>query len=85
MSSEGYVLLALACIVSFGTGVLIGCLNSLSLKAFFRNIKNLYIIIVYFGFGYLDAIYYTYKQDKDLFEDFWECLQEELYAIADSQ
>ena len=48
-----------------------------------KNLKNLYIIIRYFGFGYLKAIYQNYKADKDEYEDFWECLQEELYAIAD--
>ena len=57
----------------------------MKVKQFCRNIKNLYVIIRYFGFSYLDSIYYNYKQDKDSYEDFWECLQEELYAMADSQ
>lgn len=50
-----------------------------------RNLKNLYGIIRYFGFGFLKTIYQNYKSDKDSYEDFWECLQEELYAMADSQ
>lgn len=50
-----------------------------------KNLKNLYIIIRYFGFSFLKTIYQNYKSDKDLYEDFWECLQEELYAMADSQ
>ena len=57
----------------------------MKVKQFCRNIKNLYGIIRYFGFSYLNTIYYNYKQDKDSYEDFWECLQEELYAMADSQ
>ena len=56
-----------------------------NLKKNIKNLKNLYIIIRYFGFGFLKTIYQNYKSDKDLYEDFWECLQEELYAIADSQ
>ena len=50
-----------------------------------RDIKNLWCIIRYFGFGFLKAIIDNYKSDKDLYEDFWECLQEEIYAMADSQ
>lgn len=57
----------------------------MKVKQFFRNIRNLYCIIRYFGFSYLASIYCNYKQNKDVYEDFWECLQEELYAMADSQ
>lgn len=57
----------------------------MAIKQFCKNIKNLYIIIRYFGFNYLDSIHYVYKQNKDMYEDFWECLQEEIYALADSQ
>lgn len=46
--------------------------------------KNVYIIIHYFGFGYLRAIYERYKTDKDAYENFAECVQDELYALADS-
>ena len=37
------------------------------MKQFCRNIKNLYVIIRYFGFSYLDSIYYNYKQNKDVY------------------
>lgn len=48
-----------------------------------KFIKNIYVIIRYFGFGYLKAIYENYRADKDVYENFAECVREELYALAD--
>ena len=52
-------------------------------KQFRRNIKNLYFIIRYFGFKYLNTIHCINKQNKDVYEDFWECLQEEIYGLIE--
>lgn len=49
-----------------------------------KFLKNVYIIIRYFGFDYLRALYENYKTDKDNYENFAECVQDELYAISDS-
>lgn len=49
-----------------------------------KFLKNVYIIIRYFGFGYLRALYENYKTDKDNYKNFAECVQDELYALADS-
>lgn len=47
-----------------------------------RKLKNIYIAIRYFGLGFLLAVYQNYKSDKDSYDDFWECLQEEFYAMG---
>lgn len=49
-----------------------------------KFLKNVYVIIRYFGFNFLRVIYENYKTDKDSYENFAECIQEELYAMADS-
>ncbi|MBO7712224.1 MAG: hypothetical protein J6S85_01575 [Methanobrevibacter sp.] len=48
-----------------------------------KFIKNIYTIIRYLGFGYVKAIYENYRADKDMYENFAECVQEELYALGD--
>lgn len=49
-----------------------------------KFLKNVCIIIRYFGFGYLRALYEQYKTDKNVYENFAECVQDELYALEDS-
>lgn len=49
-----------------------------------KFLKNVYTIIRYFGFDYLRALYEKYKTDKDAYENFAECVQDKLYALADS-
>lgn len=49
-----------------------------------KFLKNVYIIIRYFGFDYFRAVYEHYKTDKDAYDNFAECVQDELYALADS-
>ena len=49
-----------------------------------KFLKNVYIIIRYFGFGYLRALYEQYKIDRYAYENFAECVQDELYALEDS-
>ena len=48
-----------------------------------KFIKNIYTIIRYLGFGYVKALYENYRADKDMYENFAECVQEELYALGD--
>lgn len=42
-----------------------------------KFLKNVYIIIRYFGFGYLRAVYEQYKTDKDDPENFIIAWKEE--------
>ena len=54
------------------------------LKNVCATIRYVYIFIRYFGFNFFRAVWENYKEDKDSYENFAECLQEELYAMADS-
>ena len=49
-----------------------------------KFLKNVCIIIRYFGFYYLKALYEQYKANKDSYENFAECVQDEFYTLADS-